>query len=116
MIADELYTALSGLAGGRVYPRLAPQAAAAPYIVYWHVAIGQDAAYPIGVGYNRYRIQVEAYAASYAAIVTLRGQIHAAVQAMPELIETGIDFESEFDPDTGHFGWVFDFTFRQRQA
>lgn len=114
MIADELYTALSGLAGGRVYPRLAPQGVAAPYLVYWHVANQEDPLYPQSVGYNRYRLQIEAWAAGYGELVTLRGQIHAAVAAMPELIDTGPDFETEPNPDTGLFGWVFDFTFRLR--
>jgi len=114
MIADELYTALFAVAGGRVYPRVAPQGTAAPYLVYWHVSNSEDALYPQSVGYNRYRIQIEAWAASYAGIVALRAQIQSAVNAMPELIETGPDFESDYDDTTNHYGWIFDFTFRLR--
>ena len=114
MIADELYTALSGVAGGRVYPRVAPQGVAAPYLVYWHVAISDDATYPQSAGYQRYRIQIEAWAASYAGIVTLRGQIKSAVAAMPELIETGPDFETDYDDTSNLYGWIFDYTFRLR--
>ena len=114
MIADELFTALSPVAGGRVYPRRAPQGVVAPYLVYWHVANQDDALYPISVGYQRYRIQVEAWAADYGDLVALRTAIHAAVALMPELIETGPDFEADYNQDAQLFGWVFDFTFRLR--
>lgn len=114
MIADALYTALSAVAGGRVYPRLAPEGTPAPYLVYWHVSNIDDALYPITVGYQRYRVQIEAWADSYAGIVALRGQVKAAVAAMPELIETGPDMEADYDYSTRLYGWIFDYTFRLR--
>ena len=33
---------------------------------------------------------------------------------MPELIETGPDFETDYDDTSNLYGWIFDYTFRLR--
>lgn len=102
-LGTDLYTALQALAGGRVYPVLAPPTCAAPYLV-WQVIAGEPDYHARGAsGLQRTRVQVDAWADTYAAAqaliasatTALRGSANWAVAA--EYVNP-----DDVDPETGH--------------
>lgn len=97
MIEAQLYAALSALAGGRVFPLVAPHGTANPYLVYSVPSHGSDDALA-GMGARRAAVQLDAYAGSLAAAKALVADALAALDPFDpgELMEL-----QEYEPDTG---------------
>ncbi|WP_321919311.1 DUF3168 domain-containing protein [Paraburkholderia tropica] len=79
------YGAIKALAGGRVYPDVAPSTAVKPYIVYQGVG-GVDETTLDGVDtLQNCRMQVAVWATTRAEAATLIQQVRAAMTAAPVL-------------------------------
>lgn len=102
-------TAAPALAGVKVYPEVAPDGAATPYIVYTepsenalNLLVGGRAA-----GVENHLFQFDVYAKSKAQAVALKKAITDALEAEPTLGAVFRNGGSMFEPDTK--------LFRQRQ-
>jgi hypothetical protein len=109
MIDEALQTALGSLVSGRCYPMQRPQNAAVPVIVYLVVSDEpQNTLCGTGTLFNA-RVQIDAWATTYAAARTLADQIAAAmaVSAMPNVL---ISRRPEPDEAEDIKRWVLEFS------
>lgn len=92
-LGTDIHAALQALAGGKVYPIIGPPNAATPYLV-WQVVAGEADYHVRGPsGLHRTRVQVDAWAATYAAAQTLIDGARTALRA-----STAFSVSGEFDP------------------
>ncbi|CAD6536389.1 hypothetical protein LMG27952_03142 [Paraburkholderia hiiakae] len=77
------YAALKLLAGGRVYPSVAPSGAARPYIVYQGVGGADETTLAGADTLQNRRIQVTAWSTTSAEADSINQQIRAALTAAP---------------------------------
>ncbi len=86
MLAERLVTLLSGVAGGRVYPLVAPQPATTPYVIYQRVAssvenvLAGNGSPPI----NNTRLQIDIYAKTYAESQSVADSVESAMLGWSE--------------------------------
>jgi len=109
MIEQSVWTALSGLAGGRVYAMIAPDTPTAPFIVYQNIANKPEVTLANGTPINNTRIQIDAYAKTYAGAKALADLVTAAMAAasftsIPILNTDG------YEPETKLFRMIQDFS------
>ena len=78
MIQEQLFSALSGVAGGRVFPNVAPNNVAKPYVVYSRVASTPENTLADGVPVENTRIQIDCLDTTYAAVISLAEAVKAA--------------------------------------
>ena len=83
MIEESLFTALSSLAGGRVYPMIAPDSPTKPFIIYQNIANTPEVTLANGVPINNTRMQIDCYDKTYAAVKALAAAVQAALVAAP---------------------------------
>lgn len=97
-IETTIYTALSSLANGKVYPLVSPEKVETPYIVYSKVSSTPENTLNGGSTIDLIRIQVDVYAATYAAVKTLAESTRSALEngAVKATIQTEQDL---FEPD-----------------
>ena len=81
MIQEQLFTALSGVAGGRVFPNLAPNDVQTPYLVYLRVASVPENTLADGIPIESTRVQIDCFDTTYAAVITLAESVKAALRA-----------------------------------
>ena len=81
MIQEQLFTAISGVAGGRVFPNLAPNDVQTPYLVYLRVASVPENTLADGVPIDNTRVQIDCFDTTYAAALTLAESVKAALRA-----------------------------------
>lgn len=107
-----LYTLLSGLVAGRVFPDVAPEGSALPRIVYQQVG-GQGLSFIDGTMPSKEngRMQIACWATTRAAAIALAKQVEAAVCGSSALqaIPLGARM-SDFEPDTGLYCSMQDFS------
>ena len=108
-----IYTRLSGFAGlaalvgTRIYPNVAPQNVAAPYIVYRRVTAGRPGAMQADTGIVRGRFQVDVFDGTFDGAAAVREQIRQALQrwrsAGPPVVQaTFLDTQIDlYEDDTG---------------
>ena len=81
MMQAQLFTAISGVAGGRVFPNLAPNDVQTPYLVYLRVASVPENTLADGVPIDNTRVQIDCFDTTYAAALTLAESVKAALRA-----------------------------------
>jgi len=83
-IESDLFTALTGVVAGRVYPEAMPQGATLPCIVYRRVSTPRAQAFGSGqtVVRSRPRFQFTCWALTAAAALDLAAQLRTALLAM----------------------------------
>lgn len=79
-VQEGLRAALAGVAGGRVYPAIAPDGAAAPFLVYTRISAVPATTFA-GRPIANTRFQVDIYASTYANAQTTRDATVAALDA-----------------------------------
>lgn len=121
MAAAELIAAalLSGVAGGRVYPVIRPQAGTLPAVVTNLISLSPDARLTQTVGANLYRARVQAdcFDSTYAGLKTTVDAVRAAVHlksgtyAGKSVVSSIIDtvLADDVDLDTGIYSQSVDF-------
>ena len=81
MIQEQVFTALSGVVGGRVFPNVAPNNVQKPYVVYMRVASQPENTLADGIPVENTRMQIDCFDTTYAAVTTLAENIKAALRA-----------------------------------
>ena len=81
MIQEQVATALVGIAGGRLYPNVAPNNVQKPYLVYLRVASAPENTLADGVPIENTRIQIDCFDTTYAAVIALAESVKAALSA-----------------------------------
>ncbi len=80
MIQEQLQAVLAPLVGGRSYPNLAAQDAAAPYIVYQRVVSVTNNNLLSASDLQNTRVQIDAYAKTYANVQQIAASVRLAMQ------------------------------------
>lgn len=109
MIEETIFSTLTGLVGGRVYPLIAPDKPTTPFIVYQNVANSPENTLADGVPINNTRIQLDCYASSYAAVKALAASLQAAMAAAAF---TNIQLMNQdlYEPDVKLYRVQFDYS------
>lgn len=111
-VEEHIHTTLAALAGGRVYPDVAPEGTAAPYIVYQQVG-GQGLNHTEGTlpTAENCRIQLATWCASRIEATTLAQQAEALLLAATAFQATTLgNRTSLLDDDTNLRGARQDFS------
>jgi hypothetical protein len=113
------YALLSGVAGGRVYPVIRPQAGTLPAVVTTLIGSYPDGVIDQSAGPNLYRARVQAdcFASTYAALKTVVDEVRAAVHLKSGtyagfvVVSSVMDNVSvdDVDLDTGIYSQAVDF-------
>lgn len=101
-LQSDIVTALAAVAGGRVYPQVAPADAALPFVVYRVLSKSPLNLLSGHGGITQYSVIFECYASTYAASLTLAGQVATAIEAAAALTEyreqsPGEEYEQSVD-------------------
>ena len=81
MIQQDLFAALAGVAGGRVFPNVAPNNVQKPYLVYARVSSAPENTLADGAPIENPRLQVDCFDTTYAAAVALAETVKDAVKS-----------------------------------
>lgn len=111
-VESTLFSALSPLVGSRVYPDIAPEGTASPYITYQQVG-GRSFVYVEGTlpDIKNGRIQFDVWADTRTAASALALQVESALVAIPALqVEPLGAYISTHDKDAGLYGTMQDFS------
>lgn len=79
MIEQTLTSTLSALAGGRMYPLVAPDSPVTSYIVYQNIANSPENTLADGVPINNTRMQIDCYDKTYAGVKALAAAVVTAM-------------------------------------
>jgi len=97
MTEADIYPRLSALAGGNVFPYVAPQGTPAPWVIYLlPSSAGEDVF--CGPAETASTVQVDAWASSIDDARALRNQVKAA---LADLHPVGLNEINGYEPDTG---------------
>ncbi|WP_250451203.1 DUF3168 domain-containing protein [Caballeronia sp. ATUFL_M2_KS44] len=104
------YGALKALAGGRVYPDVAPASPTKPYIVYQSIGGTDETTFDGADTLQNSRMQVSVWSISRSEAATLIQQVRAALTAEPVLgVPIGAPV-SVYEDDTKLYGSQQDFS------
>lgn len=81
MIQEQVVTALGLIAGGRVFPNIAPNNTQAPYLVYLRVMATPENTLADGIPINNTRLQIDCFEATYSGAQALAASVKAALIA-----------------------------------
>ena len=109
MIQEQLFTALSGVAGGRVFPNVAPNNVQKPYVVYMRVASQPENTLADGIPVENTRLQIDCFDTTYAAVTTLAENIKAALRASA-ITSVLLLEQDQFEPDAQLHRVILDFS------
>jgi hypothetical protein len=97
-IETTIYSALSTLASGKVYPLVAPEKVVAPYIVYSRIASTPENTLDGGATIDLVRIQVDTYHNTYSAVKSLAESVRLALESSGAKATLQTD-QDLFEPD-----------------
>lgn len=110
---QDFYNAIKTLASGRVYPLVAPQGVDYPALVYTPV----DQEHILGMnglhGVQRVRVQVDAYARTYAEAIALQDQVRDAVVASKSTVAEVRMVLTDFEEETRLYRVAVDYTYHR---
>ena len=106
MIEVRIYNMLASLVSNKVFPNLATQGTAAPYIVYTNVSSLPDTAICGTTRDAESLFQVDVYHNNHSDLCALRELTFAALVASP-YVEAIESFSTDPEPDTGLYRALF---------
>jgi len=112
-VESSIFNALKGLVSNRVFPDIAPELTARPYITYQQVGgLAVNFLDPTVPGKKRSRFQINVWGDTRAQVATLAGQVEDGLRAVTALQPTveGAPVAS-YEPDTKLRGSMQDFSF-----
>jgi hypothetical protein len=109
MIQQDIFTALSGVAGGRVFPNIAPNNVQKPYVVYARVSSAPENTLADGAPLGNTRLQVDCFDTTYAAAVALAEAIKAAMKSSA-ITHILLLEQDHFEPDASLHRVILDFS------
>lgn len=84
-LQSDIKTALAGIAGNRVYPEAAPDAASLPLVVYRKAGSEPLMTLQGYAGTTRFTMVFDCWARTYAEAITLADQVRTALEAAAAL-------------------------------
>ena len=112
-LEGEIFNALKGLVGERVFPDVAPAGTVVPYATFQQVG-GAAYNYVEGgpIGLRNARVQISVWAGSRVQASAIGNQAEDILRSLAVLQPTVLGAgTSVFEPDTGLFGRMQDFNF-----
>ena len=79
-IYNRLSSQMSSALGTRIYPMVAPQKTATPYVVYTKISAGKEYSHAGGASLSRDRVQISVFSTGYLAAKTVVGNIVTAME------------------------------------
>lgn len=96
MTEADIYRQIADLAGGRVYPYVAPQGTAPPWVVFRIISAASDDAF-CGPAETATAVQIDAWATSIDEARDLREQARVALLALSPV---SLNELNDYEPDT----------------
>jgi hypothetical protein len=109
MIQQDLFTALAAVAGGRVFPNIAPSNVQKPYVVYARISSAPENTLADGAPIDNVRLQVDCFDTTYAGVVTLAEAVKAALAASA-ITHLLLVEQDQFEPDALLHQVILDFS------
>ena len=109
MIQQDLFAALAGVAGGRVFPNVAPNNVQKPYVVYARVSSAPENTRADGAPIENTRLQVDCFDATYAAAVVLAETVKAAIKSSA-ITHVLLLEQDQFEPEALLHRVILDFS------
>jgi len=98
-VENAIATALNSLVSNRVYPSVAVQNSAKPYIIYTNVSSVTDTTVCGSTEDAERLYQVDIYDLNHSDLRALRRQVFAALKALPQ-VESIDGWSSDYETDT----------------
>ena len=109
MIQQDLFAALAGVAGGRVFPNVAPNNVSKPYVVYSRVSIAPENTLADGASVENTRLQVDCFDITYSAAVALAETVKAAMKSSA-ITHVLLLEQDQFEPEALLHRVILDFS------
>ena len=109
MIQQDLFAALAGVAGGRVFPNVAPNNVSKPYVVYARVSSAPENTLADGAPIENTRLQVDCFDTTYAAVVALAETVKAAMKSSA-ITHVLLLEQDQFEPEALLHRVILDFS------
>ena len=109
MIQQDLFAALAGVAGGRVFPSVAPNNVQKPYVVYARVSSAPENTLTDGAPIENTRLQVDCFDTTYAAVVALAETVKDAVKSSA-ITHVLLLEQDQFEPEALLHRVILDFS------
>ena len=109
MIQQNLFAALAGVAGGRVFPNVAPNNVSKPYVVYSRVSIAPENTLADGASVENTRLQVDCFDTTYSAAVALAETVKAAMKSSA-ITHVLLLEQDQFEPEALLHRVILDFS------
>ena len=109
MIQQDLFAALAGVAGGRVFPNIAPNNVQKPYVVYARVSSAPENTLADGAPVQNTRLQVDCFDTTYAAAVALAETVKAAIKSSA-ITHVLVLEQDQFEPEASLHRVILDFS------
>lgn len=113
MVEADLYThlknsvAVSALVGTRIYPKVAPQNVARPYIVYHVISDVSNQCLGGGVYQNQVRVQIDCWSEKYSEVKSMKQAVKDSLIGFKSSSE--IYSMDDYEPETKLFRELIDF-------
>lgn len=109
MIQQNLFAALAGVAGGRVFPNVAPNNVSKPYVVYSRVSSAPENTLADGASIENTRLQVDCFDTTYSAAVALAETVKAAMKSSA-ITHVLLLEQDQFEPEALLHRVILDFS------
>ena len=109
MIQQDLFAALSGVTGGRVFPNVAPNNVQKPYVVYARVSSAPENTLADGAPVENTRLQVDCFDTTYAAALALAETVKAAIKSSA-ITHVLLLEQDQFEPEALLHRVILDFS------
>ena len=109
MIQQDLFTALAGVAGGRVFPNVVPNNVQKPYVVYARVSSAPENTLADGALIENTRLQVDCFDTTYAAALALAEAVKTAITSSP-ITHVLLLEQDQFEPEALLHRVILDFS------
>jgi hypothetical protein len=109
VIQQDIFTALSSVVGGRVFPNIAPGNVQKPYVVYARVSSAPENTLANGSPIDNTRLQVDCFDVTYAGAALLADAVKAALDASA-ITHLLLMEQDQFEPDALLHRVILDFS------
>jgi hypothetical protein len=110
MIQTDLYSLLSATFSGRLYPLVAPDNVTRPFAVYQRISTSEATIHGAG-GISETRMQLDIFADTYAAALTLATTARSVIAASLSLTSIPLIEADDYEPETKLYRIFMEFTF-----
>lgn len=109
MIQQDLFAALAGVAGARVFPNVAPSNVQKPYVVYARVSNAPENTLADGAPVQNTRFQIDCFDATYGGALALAQSVKDAIQSS-SITHVLLLEQDQFEPEALLHRVILDFS------